>query len=129
MVGLPARGKTFTARRLRQYLRFFHGAPCEVFNVGNYRREAVGASSTHDFFDPSNEKSSIVRQDCAQKAMDDLKEWMCKDLLNGKTYDGLPSGRVGIFDATNTTSERRVWIKSQLSSLLTSPRHLIFIGK
>ena len=42
MVGLPARGKTYIARRVARYLQFFHGAPTKVFNVGNYRREISG---------------------------------------------------------------------------------------
>ena len=38
MVGLPARGKTYIARKVQRYLSFFHGAPVEIFNVGEYRR-------------------------------------------------------------------------------------------
>ena len=30
MVGLPARGKTFIARKVASYLSFFHGAPVRV---------------------------------------------------------------------------------------------------
>jgi hypothetical protein len=30
MVGLPARGKTYIARKIAHYFRFFHGAPAEV---------------------------------------------------------------------------------------------------
>lgn len=61
--------------------------------------------------------------------MDDLKKWMMTDKKQGKAYDDLPTGKVGIFDATNTTPKRRAWIKSELYPLLTSPRHLIFVGK
>ena len=41
MVGLPARGKTHMAKRLCQYLRFFHGARTQVFNVGSCRRRMM----------------------------------------------------------------------------------------
>ena len=42
MVGLPARGKTFIARKIQRYLGFFHAVTCKVFNVGNYRRTSLG---------------------------------------------------------------------------------------
>ena len=56
MVGLPARGKTHMAKRLCQYLRFFHGARTQVFNVGSYRRKMTTTSSTQsaDYFNHSD---------------------------------------------------------------------------
>ena len=42
MVGLPARGKTYTAQKIARYLSWL-GYACEVFNVGNYRRSCFGA--------------------------------------------------------------------------------------
>ena len=32
-IGLPARGKQFMAERLTRYLRFFHGATCQMFDI------------------------------------------------------------------------------------------------
>ena len=49
MVGLPARGKTYTARKIARYLSWL-GHKTRVFNVGSYRREHFGASQPHDFF-------------------------------------------------------------------------------
>jgi hypothetical protein len=34
-IGLPARGKQFMAERLNRYLRFFHGAQCEIFDIAS----------------------------------------------------------------------------------------------
>ena len=53
MVGLPARGKSFTARKLAGYLSWL-GYCTGVFNVGEYRRARVGAHVPHSFFDPDN---------------------------------------------------------------------------
>lgn len=40
-VGLPARGKTFIARKIARWLVWL-GYQAKIFNVGNYRRQ-VGA--------------------------------------------------------------------------------------
>ena len=42
MVGLPARGKTYIATKLGRYLRWL-GYNTRVFNIGEYRRERLGA--------------------------------------------------------------------------------------
>ena len=60
MVGLPARGKSYTARRIERYLSWL-GYRTRVFNVGQYRRVRVGAQMPHDFFDPNNPKQMITR--------------------------------------------------------------------
>ena len=44
LVGLPARGKSYISRRLSQFLSFFYGVPCKLFNVGEYRRDKAGNS-------------------------------------------------------------------------------------
>ena len=62
MVGLPARGKTYIANKLQRYLSFFHGAPTQVFNVGNYRRKMFGSCVEHDFFDHSNPEGVKARR-------------------------------------------------------------------
>ena len=118
MVGLPARGKTFIARRLRQYLRFFHGAKCEVFNVGTYRREMLGSNHMADFFDPDNKTTQVQRQSCRDAAMNDMKAWMSK-------HAG--TGTVAIFDATNSTKAKRDWIVNEVEEIMESRSHIIFI--
>jgi hypothetical protein len=69
LVGLPARGKTYIANKVKRYLNFFHGAPCEVFNVGNYRRRQYQVKPSHTFFDPENEEGLKMRMSCAEAAL------------------------------------------------------------
>lgn len=94
MVGLPARGKTHMARRLERYLRWL-GYKTRIFNVGNYRRERLGSQQRHDFFDPQNVEGREARREVAMAALEDLLDWFAQ------------GGEVGIYDATNTTRERR----------------------
>lgn len=94
-VGLPARGKTYTSRKLARYLAW-HGYTTRVFNVGNYRRAMVGAQVPASFFDPDNEDSRGAREAVAQSALDDMLQWFRE------------GGQVGVYDATNTTRARRV---------------------
>mmetsp|Transcript_42295 Transcript_42295/g.67728 ORF Transcript_42295/g.67728 Transcript_42295/m.67728 type:complete len:496 (-) Transcript_42295:2268-3755(-) len=118
LVGLPGSGKTYVARRLSQYLQFFQGAVTKVFNVGNYRRDIVGAKSMHDFFDPENQEGTAKRAMVAEVAMNDLKEWL---------KAGDDRGRVAIYDATNSTRERRSWIVSELKGIIEAKHKLIFL--
>ncbi len=97
MVGLPARGKTFTARKLARYLRW-QGRRARVFNVGNYRRERLGAQQPATFFDPTNPEGLAARRAMAEAALDDLLSWIDE------------GGEVGIYDATNSTRARRRWV-------------------
>jgi len=103
MVGLPARGKTHIARRVARYLRW-RGLPTKVFNVGNYRREHLGSHQPHRFFDPSNPEGLAARKHVARLALDDMIAWFAA------------GGRVGIYDATNTTRERRDLLQRRLAA-------------
>lgn len=94
MVGLPARGKTYIARRVARYLNWL-GHPTRVFNVGNYRRKILGASQPADFFAPANAAGRKVLNDLAMQALEDMLDWLQE------------GGEVGIFDATNSTNDRR----------------------
>ena len=53
MVGLPARGKTYIAKKLSRYLNWI-GINTSVFNVGEYRRKATNEYNSHLFFLSSN---------------------------------------------------------------------------
>lgn len=90
MVGLPARGKSFIAHRLTNYLTWY-GLRTRVFNVGAYRR-AVGGNEDAEFFDASNKDAAATREQLAWTVFAELMLW----LVSGR-------GDVGIFDATNTT--------------------------
>jgi len=95
MVGLPARGKTYIAKKLIRYLNWI-GINTKVFNVGEYRRLATEAYRSHDFFRPDNQEALKIRQKCALDALED----MCNSLQDGNC-------EVAVYDATNTTYERR----------------------
>nr|XP_046153267.1 6-phosphofructo-2-kinase/fructose-2,6-bisphosphatase 3-like isoform X1 [Oncorhynchus gorbuscha] len=95
MVGLPARGKTYMSRKLTRYLNWI-GMPTKVFNVGEYRREAVKNYSSYDFFKADNESALKIRQQCALAALRDVKSYLTEE-----------GGQVAVFDATNTTRDRR----------------------
>jgi broad specificity phosphatase PhoE len=97
MVGLPARGKSYIARKLARYLRW-RGQDTRVFNVGSYRREIVGSQVSHDFFDPDNPEGRRERFRLAEIVLRDMLKWL------GQT------GQIGIYDATNSTKDRRRWI-------------------
>ena len=74
MVGLPARGKTYVARKIMRYLNWL-GHPTRLFNVGNYRREHIGSLQAHDFFDPENQEGVRQRTEVALMALDDMVGW------------------------------------------------------
>ena len=74
MVGLPARGKTYIARKLSRYLNWL-GIRNAVFNVGNYRRKHFGAAQPHNFFDPHNLEAREQRKQAAMAALLDMNQW------------------------------------------------------
>ncbi|KAJ6803896.1 6-phosphofructo-2-kinase/fructose-2,6-bisphosphatase-like [Iris pallida] len=94
LVGLPARGKTFTAAKLTRYLRWL-GHETKHFNVGKYRRLKHGVNQSADFFRADNPEGMEARNEVAALAMEDMISWMQE------------GGQVGIFDATNSTRQRR----------------------
>ncbi|XP_053935958.1 6-phosphofructo-2-kinase/fructose-2,6-bisphosphatase isoform X8 [Cuculus canorus] len=95
MVGLPARGKTYMSHKLTRYLNWI-GIATRVFNVGQYRREAVRSYRSYEFFRHDNEEAMEIRRQCALAALRDVH-----------TYLSCEEGQVAVFDATNTTQERR----------------------
>ena len=129
MVGLPARGKSYISRRLSQYLSFFYNVPCKMFNVGDYRREKAGNGfQDAEFFNTNNATAMALRREATEAAMQDLCIWMketCTEPKGLQNADGSPRptppedghtfvsgdfGAVAMFDATNTTRERRRWV-------------------
>ncbi|XP_065830018.1 6-phosphofructo-2-kinase/fructose-2,6-bisphosphatase-like [Oscarella lobularis] len=103
MVGLPARGKTFMGLKLARYLRWI-GYATKAFNVGEYRRRNAGIQKPASFFDPNNETAMSQRRQAALDALRDMNDW-----LKGE-------GDIGVFDATNTTRERRDVVFNFLAS-------------
>lgn len=80
------------------------GHPTRHFNVGNYRRRQAG-KELHDasFFDPSNAQGIAARQRALIAALDDMEAWLEGD-----------GSQVAIFDATNTTNQRRSFLRDRL---------------
>lgn len=62
LVGLPARGKTFTAAKLTRYLRWL-GHDTKHFNVGKYRRLKHGVNQSADFFRADNPEGMEARNE------------------------------------------------------------------
>ena len=100
MVGLQARGKSYTARRIERYLSWL-GYHTGVFNVGEYRRARVGAHVPHSFFDPDNPRGEEARRSVAMVALEDMVAWLTED------------GQVAIYDATNSTRVRRAMVRAR----------------
>lgn len=98
MVGLPARGKSYTAHKLRGYLSWL-GYPSRVFNVGERRRAQLGAGASHEFFDPDNREARQQREALGRETLEEMLDWL------------RAGGRFGIYDATNTTRERRAMVR------------------
>ncbi|RVE71174.1 hypothetical protein OJAV_G00072160 [Oryzias javanicus] len=100
MVGLPARGKTYISKKLTRYLNWI-GVSTKAFNVGEYRREATRSYNSYEFFSPDNSEAMEIRKTCVTAALKDVYDYLTR-------YQG----QVAVFDATNTTPERRQVILS-----------------
>lgn len=95
MVGLPARGKSTLARRIRTGLTE-QGISSAIFNNGDLRREILGnESASPEFFNPANEAAKSQRQFIARQNMERARQFLNND------------GDVAIIDATHSTEEQR----------------------
>ncbi|HEM47246.1 MAG TPA: hypothetical protein ENO23_09425, partial [Alphaproteobacteria bacterium] len=111
MVGLPARGKSYTARKLCGYLSWL-GYPARVFNVGERRRATLGAGASHEFFDPDNADARRQREELGLTALHEMLDWLRE------------GGRVGIYDATNSTRERRARVRGACAAAGVEVLHI-----
>jgi broad specificity phosphatase PhoE/predicted kinase len=102
MVGLPARGKTFIARKIARYLSWL-GNRVQVYNVGSYRRALLGRHR-HSFFDPRNEAGQSARRDVAMQALEDMLAFL------------RTGGDIAIYDATNNTRQRRDLVRARCAA-------------
>ncbi|KAG7363359.1 6-phosphofructo-2-kinase-domain containing protein [Nitzschia inconspicua] len=143
LVGLPARGKSFVARKLLNFLEWY-GCQCKIFNVGKYRRKAYAEVSTReskdgkksgacdaDFFDSSNKEAAALREQVAEIALRDMLKWI--DNEHDDDYDPDASihsfstvnvghqDRIAIFDATNSTDKRRRWVLEECTDPAKRP--------
>eukprot|EP00040_Diaphanoeca_grandis_P028577 m.165802 g.165802 ORF g.165802 m.165802 type:complete len:490 (-) comp31398_c0_seq1:49-1518(-) len=100
LVGLPARGKSFLARKLAYYLNWME-IQTTIFNHGEYRRCLLGSRQPASFYDPDNTDGVKTRLSVARLALKDLLKYL---------NDG---GQVGIMDATNSSLRRRQMIEKE----------------
>eukprot|EP00752_Nemacystus_decipiens_P011163 g9918.t2 len=106
-VGLPARGKTYIAQSIKRHMDWF-GLRTEIFNAGNYRRKfPEGRHASSDLFDPMNAEGAKLRQRCAEMALNDALDILASEEQG--VY-------IAVLDATNTTRERRAWIREKVEA-------------
>lgn len=87
-------------RAAQRYLKWL-SIDAKVFNVGNYRRNDT-PQPTADFFDKGNVEGERMRRAAAEAAITDMLKWF-------RTTNGV----IALFDATNSTKERRKWIQER----------------
>ncbi|WP_300951923.1 6-phosphofructo-2-kinase domain-containing protein, partial [uncultured Desulfovibrio sp.] len=102
MVGLPGRGKSTMARRIRDGL-LAEGIAARIFNNGDVRRQLLGSESTEpDFYNPDNSFGRQARELICRRNLEEAQTWMAGE------------GEVAILDATNASRARRQFIESTL---------------
>ena len=97
LVGLPARGKSYTSNNLCRFLNWC-GINTKVFNCGDYRRSVMGGFQDADFFNFKNKDNYNKKEEISKLCFNDLLEWLDID------------GEIGIFDATNSNKVRREYL-------------------
>ncbi|MBW1803180.1 MAG: histidine phosphatase family protein, partial [Deltaproteobacteria bacterium] len=103
MVGLPARGKSTIATRLKENL-LHESVKTKIFNNGDLRRKRLRDNSSYaDFFDPHNRKSVALREEIALINIKRAKKYLDE------------RGSVAILDATNVSKIRRDMIQAHLN--------------
>ncbi|KAH3668682.1 hypothetical protein OGAPHI_002436 [Ogataea philodendri] len=129
-VGLPATGKSYITKKLQRYLNWMQ-YNTKIFNVGNTRRQenakpsdypipgpTIDKGTSHDasFFDHTNTEYFHRREQWARETLDDLIDFLLVD-----------QGNVGIFDATNSTKDRRSWIIQTLNEKTNGAIKILFL--
>ncbi len=104
MVGLPARGKSTTADRLRETFRK-NSIKTSIFNNGNERRKYMAGQDSYsaEFYNPNNEVGHELRQKFALVNLRRAKQFLNRD------------GEVAILDAANVSPDRRDLINRELN--------------
>uniref|UniRef100_A0A4W6CT53 6-phosphofructo-2-kinase/fructose-2,6-bisphosphatase 2 n=1 Tax=Lates calcarifer TaxID=8187 RepID=A0A4W6CT53_LATCA len=109
MIGLPARGKTYMSKKLTRYLNWI-GVPTKVFNLGVYRREAVRAYKSYDFFRHDNEEAMKIRKQCALVALQDVKAYLTEE-----------GGQIAVFFVESVCDDPEVIAANILEVKVSSP--------
>lgn len=110
MVGLPARGKSTIASKLKENLAK-DGIKTRIFNNGDLRRKLkTEDTSSPGFYDPENTNGLAIREKIALTNIARAKDFIRK------------GGQVAILDATNVSLKRR----KKITHLITQ-QPLLFI--
>ena len=110
MVGLPVRGKSVTAIKLRENLRH-DSVRARVFNNGDLRRKMIPNNTSYaEFYDPQNKEGVALREKIALINVERAKTYLKRH------------GNVAILDATNASLNRRKTIERLLND-----RPILFI--
>ena len=104
-MGLPARGKSTLAVRLREAFRK-DSIATRIFNNGNLRRiyRPLTETSRADFYSPNNSNAVTLRNQFARMHMEKAKAYLGN------------SGQVAILDATNAGRNRREMLEKYLNN-------------
>ena len=103
MVGLPARGKSITATKLKENL-VHDSVRTRVFNNGDLRRKMIPQNTSYaGFYDPKNKEGVAVREKIALINIDKAQHYLRRN------------GDVAILDATNVSLKRRNTIQNLLN--------------
>ena len=95
MVGLPARGKSTIASKLKESLRM-DSVRIKIFNNGELRRKlSQNDTTSSEFYDPKNKEGVALREKLA-----------LTNIRRAKAYLGNKEG-LAILDATNASLKRR----------------------
>jgi broad specificity phosphatase PhoE/predicted kinase len=110
MVGLPARGKTTIATKLKENFTL-DSIKARIFNNGELRRKMIRGNTAYaGFFDPGNKEGVALREKIAHININRARRFLDNQ------------GKVAILDATNASLERR-----QTISRLLHDHPLLFI--
>lgn len=103
MVGLPARGKSTIATKLKESL-VHESVKTRIFNNGDLRRKKISGNTSYaGFFDSNNRDGVAVREQIALANMERAQKF-----LSG-------AGNVAILDASNISRDRRERLQARLN--------------
>ena len=103
MVGLPARGKSTIAIKIKENLKN-DSIKSRIFNNGDLRRKLIpNNTSIAEFYDPENREGMAIREKIAMINMEKARNYLSK------------VGDVAILDATNVSLARRKKIQAYLN--------------
>ena len=104
MVGLPARGKSTIASKLKENL-VKDGTRTRIFNNGDLRRKFTRDDTSYpEFYDPKNIEAASLREKIAMINIERARHYLGNE------------GQVAILDATNVSLKRRETVTTLLKN-------------